>query len=155
MSSIVRTLCEAGAIKAIVRVGHAPLGEDDPLEIRFVSGAVFSIDVRAMDASDIAVEEGPYIERAFGHLRAEDAATFAGIERGWTHEALALPWAVGASLTSPRRLAMTQPYRLEVGYVFACGGRELALFGVDDLIIVAALDDPEIADFALEIGAPL
>ena len=50
---------------------------------------------------------------------------------------------------------MTRPYRVEVGYAFACGGRDLALFGESDLIIAAALDDPDITAFALELGAPL
>jgi len=148
-------LCGAGAIVDIARVGHAPFSDDDPLEITFASGAVFNVDIGGMDATDIEVGEGPYLERAFGHLRTEEPETFAGIERDWTRESLDLPWTIGAALASPRRLAITHPYRVEVGYVFACGGRELVLFGDADLIFAAALDDPDIASFALELGAPV
>jgi hypothetical protein len=146
-------LCAAGAIAEIARVGHAPFDEDDPIEIRFANGTVFHLDVGAMDATDIELGEGAYLEHAFGHLRTEDAQTFAGIARDWTRETLDLPWAVGQTLASPRRLTMTQPYRVDVGYVFACGGRELALFGESDLIFAAALDDPDIASFGLEVRA--
>jgi hypothetical protein len=153
---IVLRLCAAGAITEIARVGHAPLGEDDPLEIRFESGAVFSLDVGAMDATDVEIEDAPYLERAFGHLRSEDPNVFAAIARDWTRAAEpGLSWAIGQALASPRRLTMTQPYRVEVGYVFACGGRELAMFGESDVIFAAALDDPEIASFGLEIGAAI
>lgn len=153
MRDIIVKLCAAGPIAEIARVGHAPFADDDPLEIHFQNGAVFSIDVGAMDATDIEVEEGPYLERVYSHLRADDPATFTGIERGWTREPLDLSWVVGHALTAPRRLTLTQPYRVDVGYVFACGGRELALFGESDLIFAAALDDPEIEAFTLEIGA--
>jgi hypothetical protein len=149
---ILLRLCAAGAIAEIARVGHAPLGEDDPLEVRFANGAVFSLDVGAMDASDLVVEEGAYLDRAFGHLRSEEPETFAAIARDWTRAPLELGWAIGASLSSPRRLIMTQPYSTDVGYVFACAGGELALFSVDDLIFATSLDDPEIATFGLQIG---
>lgn len=148
-------LCAAGAIAEIARVGHAPFEADDPLEVRFASGAVFYIDVRAMDATDLEIGEGSYLEKAFGHLRVEDSAAFAAIERDWTREALDLDWAMGQTLSSPRRLIMAQPYRVDVGYVFACGGRELAIFGEADLIYAAALADRVIADYDLEIGAPI
>ena len=98
----IERLCVAGPIAEIARIGHAPFAEDDPLEIRFADGAVFSIDVGAMDATDIVVGEGPYLERAFGHLRSEDPAAFAVIARDWTREPLDLPWVAGVALTAPR-----------------------------------------------------
>jgi hypothetical protein len=155
LSDILHRLCAAGAIAEIARVGHAPFGEDDPIEIRFAGGAVFNINVQAMDATDLEIGEGGYLDSAFGHLRQEEPATFAGIERDWTSEPLDLPWAIGQMLSAPRRLTMTQPYRVDVGYVFACGGRELALFGESDLIFAVALDDPDLSDFTLEVGAAL
>jgi hypothetical protein len=48
---------------------------------------------------------------------------------------------------------MTHPYRVDVGYVFDAGDRQFALFGQSDLLFAAALDDPHIESFALEIGA--
>lgn len=147
-------LLAAGPIARIARVGHAPFGEDDPLEIAFESGALFHVEIGFETATDIVVGEGPLLEAAFGHLRTEEPDSFAAIARDWTQEALDLPWLAGKTLSNPRRLTMTQPYRVDVGYVFEAGGRQLALFGEADLIFAAALDDPEIASFALEIGAP-
>ena len=134
--------------------GEAVVGDATNLLIAHV--ALTSLPARAYrDINELEVEEGAYLERAFGHLRAEDPDTFAGIERGWTREPLDLPWAIGQTLSAPRRLIMTQPYRVDVGYVFDCSGRRLALFGESDFIFAAALDDPDLADFALEVGAPL
>jgi hypothetical protein len=147
----VAALCAAGPIAEIARVGYAPFEDDDPLEIRFQSGALFHADVGFETASDIVLREGPLLEHAFGHLRTEEPDTFAAIARDWTREPIPLPWLVGHALANPRRLIMTQPYRTEVGYVFDIAGRALALFGESDLIFAAALDDPEIASFALEI----
>ncbi|GAM97233.1 hypothetical protein U91I_00858 [alpha proteobacterium U9-1i] len=153
--SIIEKLCAAGPITSISRVGYAPFKGDDPLEIFFESGAVFYVDIGFEGATDIDVGEGPLIEHAYGHLRAEEPATFAAIERDWGHETLDLPWLEGASLTNPRRLIMTNPYRVDVGYVFDAGGKQLALFGEADWIWAIALDDPEITQFALEVGASL
>jgi len=147
-------LTAAGPIARIARVGYAPFEEDDPLEIVFESGAVFHIDIGFEAATDIVVGEGPLIEAAYGHLRSEEPDSFAAIARDWTHEALDLPWLAGKTLANPRRLTMTHPYHVEVGYVFDAGDRQLALFGESDLIFAAALDDPHIESFALEIGAP-
>lgn len=152
---MIRALCEAGPIARIARVGHAPFGEDDPLELTFASGAVFCVDVGPEGASDIAVREGTLLERAYGHLHAEAPTAFAAIARDWSHETIDLPWLMGMSLSRPRRLTMTHPYRLDVGYAFAAANRDFALFAESDLIFAAALDDPEIESFKLEVGAPL
>jgi hypothetical protein len=147
-------LLAAGPVAAIARVGHAPFDEDDPIEIRFASGRLFHVEVGFESATDIRVGEGALLDAAFGHLRTADAETFAAIARDWSHEEIALPWLIGRALANPRRLTMTQPYRVEVGYVFDAGDQQLALFGESDLIFAAALDDPHIASFALEVGAP-
>ena len=147
-------LCAAGPVAGIARVGHAPFEQDDPLEITFESGTVFHLEVGFEAASDIVVGEGPLLEAAYGHLRAQDPDSFSAIARGWTRQALELAWLTGMRLCNPRRLTMTHPYRLDVGYVFDAGTRQLALFGESDLIFAAALDDPHIASFALETGAP-
>lgn len=149
----IAALCAAGPIAEIARVGYAPFEVDDPIEIAFANGAIYAIDIGLQHATDIAISEGPLLESAYGHLRREESDTFAAIARDWSREALDLPWLPGASLANPRRLAMTQPYRVEVGYVFAAGGRQLALFGEADCIYAAALDDPEIAGFGLQIVA--
>ncbi len=145
-------LLAAGPVAQIARVGHAPFDEDDPLEISFASGAVFHIEVGFESATDIVVGEGPLLDAAYGHLRTEEPDSFAAIARDWTSEALDLPWIAGRSLANPRRLTMTEPYRVDVGYVFEAGDRQLALFGESDLVFAAALDDPHIESFRLEIG---
>jgi len=152
---MIRALCEAGAIARLARVGHAPFGEDDPIEIWFVNGAVFHVDIGFEGATDIIVREGALLEAAYGHLRAKEPDTFAAIARDWTHQEIDLPWLIGASLRLPRRLAMTHPYRVDVGYAVDAGGRDLALFGEADLIFAAALDDPAIEGFRLDVGALL
>lgn len=151
----IQKLCDAGPILEIARVGHAPFDEDDPIEIKCANGALFHIDIGFEAATDIRVGEGSVLDAAFGHLRAEEPAAFANIARDWTHEPIDLAWAIGEKLSAPRRLTMTEPYRVDVGYVFRCGARELALLGEGDLIFAAALDDPHIASFGLEVGAPL
>lgn len=153
MSAEILKLCAAGPIAGVARVGHPPFDLDDPIEITFASGAVFHVDVGFEGASDIAVREGQLLEHAYGHLRNEDPAAFAAIERDWGSEAIDLPWLTGATLSNSRRLTMTHPYRLDVGFAFDANGRVLALFGESDAIFVAALDDPKIASFALEVGA--
>lgn len=146
-------LTRAGKVARIARVGHAPFGDDDPIEITFDTGAIFHIDVGVEGASDLVIIEAPLLEHAYGHLRSEESETFAAIARDWSSEDIDLPWLIGAVLANPRRLAMTQPYAVEVGYVFDADGRDFALFAEADLIFAAALDDPEIADFALVAGA--
>lgn len=150
----IQALTEAGPVAEIARVGHAPFDEDDPLEIRFESGAVFHVEVGFEAATDIVVGEGPLLEAAFGHLRTQEPDSFKAIARDWGAEKLDLAWLSGKSLTNPRRLTMTEPYRVDVGYVFDAGDRQLALFGESDLIFAAALDDPHIESFRLEVGAP-
>lgn len=147
-------LTKAGPVARIARVGYAPFGGDDPIEITFANGAVFNIEVGFEAASDIVVRAGTVLETAYGHLRAEDANAFAAIERNWSSEDIDLPWLIGAALTNSRRLSMTNPYRLDVGYVFDAGGREFALFGEADYIHANELGDEENEAFALEIGAP-
>jgi len=147
-------LLSAGQVAQIARVGHAPFEEDDPLEIRFESGAVFHVEVGFEAATDIVVGEGGLLDAAFGHLRTDEPDSFKAIARDWDAEPLDLPWLAGKSLTNPRRLTMTHPYRVDVGYVFDVGDRQLALFGESDLIFAAALDDPHIESFKLEVGAP-
>ena len=146
-------LLAAGPVAGVARVGHAPFDEDDPIELRFVNGAVFTIEVGFEGATDIRVEQGAALDLAFGHLRTEEPPTFAAIARDWSEEPLILPWLIGRTLSRPRRLIMTQPYRVEVGYVFDTGDKKLALFGESDLIFAAALDDPHIESFKLEVGA--
>jgi hypothetical protein len=145
-------LVAAGPIAEIARVGHAPFAGDDPIEITFANGAVFHIDVGFEGASDIRVSEGTLLDGAYGHLRTEEPATFVGIARDWTRETIDLPWVIGKTLSDPRRITMTEPYRLDVGYAFDLGGRRLALMGEADFIWAIALDDPEIADFGLEMA---
>lgn len=151
---MLEALLAAGPIAYIARVGHAPFEEDDPLEIVCESGAIFHVEVGFEGATDIVIGEGPLLEAAFGHLRTEEPDSFTAIARGWGEEALDLPWLKGRTLSNPRRLTMTHPYRVDVGYVFDADGRQLVLFGESDLIFAAALDDPHIESFALEIGAP-
>lgn len=135
-------------------MGHAPFEGDDPIEITFASGAVFYVDVGFEGATDIRVGEGSLLEAAYGHLRTEEPDTYAAIARDWTSEGIDLPWLIGATLAHPRRLTMTNPYRVDVGYVFDVGERRFALFGEADYITAAALDDPELVSFGLEVGAP-
>lgn len=151
--SVVR-LTEAGPIAALARAGHPPFDIDDPIEITFASGEVLVIDIGFVSATDIQVFEGPLLECAFGHLRSEEPETFAEIAKTWSAEPIDLPWLIGATLANPRRLRMTNPYATDVGYAFDAGDKTLALFGDADLIYIAALDDPEIAGFALTIGEP-
>ena len=148
-------LCAAGAIASIARVGHAPFDLDDPIEITFAHGRVFTIDIGHVSATHLQIDEGALLDVAYGHLRSEEPDTFANIARDWTREDVDLPWVIDQTLTKPRRLSMTQPYRVEVGYVFSCGGRDLAVFGEADLIHIAGFEDPELASYALDIGAPL
>lgn len=152
---MIEALIQAGAIARIARVGYAPFEGDDPIEITFESGAVFNVDIGFEGATDITVREGTLLVTAYGHLRAEDPNTFAAIERDWGSEAIDLPWLIGAKLSNPRRLAMTNPYRVEVGYVFEAGGREFALFGEADYITANELSDEANEDLRLEIGSPL
>ncbi len=152
---MIDALFNAGAIARIVRVGHAPLEGDDPIEITFANGRVFHIDIGIEAATDIRVGEGTLLEAAYGHLRSEEPKTFAAIERDWTSEDIDLPWLIGATLSNPRRLAMTNPYRVDVGYVFDAAGRQFALFGEADYIWAADLADEEIEELRLVIGAPI
>jgi hypothetical protein len=151
---MIEALTEAGPIARIARVGYPPFEGDDPIEITFASGAVFSIDVGFESATDINVRAGTLLETAYGHLRKEDPEAFAAIERDWSSEDIDLPWLIGATLKNPRRLAMTNPYRVEVGYVFDANGREFALFGEADYITANELNDEENENFGLEAGAP-
>ena len=152
---MIEKLLSAGPVARIARVGHAPFEGDDPIEILFANGAVFHIDIGFEGATDIRIGEGALIEEAYGHLRSEEPDTFAAIERDWTSEDMDLSWLIGATLANPRRLAMTQPYRVDVGYVFDAAGRQLALFGEADYIWAIDLANEEVASFNLEIGAPL
>ena len=140
-------------IARITRVGHAPFEGDDPIEIFFASGAVFHIDIGFQGATDIVIREGALLDHAYGHLRSEEPDTYKAIARDWTHEDIDLPWLIGAALKLPRRLTMTNPYSVDVGYVFDAGGRDFALFGEADYINAAALDDPELENFRLVVGA--
>jgi hypothetical protein len=147
-------LVAAGPIARIARVGHPPFGGDDPIEITFASGSVFSVDIGFEGATDIVVREGPLIEHAYGHLRREDPGAFAAIERDWSSEDIELPWLIGATPANPHRLVMTNPYRVNVGYVFDAGGREFVLFGEADYISAGELHDPAFAELRLETGLP-
>lgn len=151
---MIDALMKAGAIARIARVGYPPFQGDDPIEITFASGAVFSIDIGFEGATDIDVREGTLLEVSYGHLREEDANAFAAIERDWGSEDIDLPWLIGATLANPRRLAMTNPYRVDVGYVFDVAGRQFALFGEADYIAANELNDEENEGFRLEVGAP-
>jgi hypothetical protein len=151
---MIEALVRAGAIARIVRVGYAPFQGDDPIEITFADGAVFNIDIGFEGATDIVVRAGTLLEEAYGHLRAEDPDAFAAIARDWSSEDIDLPWLIGATLINPRRLAMTNPYRVDVGYVFEAGGRQFALFGEADYITANELGDEENEGLRLEVGAP-
>jgi len=152
---MIEKLISAGPITCIARVGHAPFEGDDPIEITFADGRVFHIDIGIEAATDVRVGEGTLLEAAYGHLRTEEPATFAAIARDWTSEDMDLPWLIGAALSNPRRLAMTEPYRVDVGYVFDAGGRQFALLGEADYIWAIDLADEELEQFRLEIGAPV
>ena len=147
-------LLKAGAIARIARVGYPPFEGDDPIEITFANGAVFNIDIGFEGATDIVVREGTLLETAYGHLRTEEPGAFAALERDWSSEDIDLPWLIGATLTSPRRLTMTNPYRVDVGYLFDANGRQFALFGEADFITANELSDEENESLRLEVGAP-
>jgi hypothetical protein len=151
---VIEELVKAGPIARIARVGYPPFEGDDPIEITFATGAVFNIDVGFEGATDIVVRAGTLLESAYGHLHTEDPDTFAAIERDWSSEDIDLPWLIGATLANPRRLAMTRPYRVEVGYVFDANGRQFALFGEADYINANELSDEGNEAFGLEVGAP-
>ncbi|MEZ5959650.1 MAG: hypothetical protein R3C30_04385 [Hyphomonadaceae bacterium] len=150
---MIERLLAAGAIARIARVGYAPFEGDDPIEITFANGAVFNVDIGFEGATDIQIGEGTLLETAYGHLRSEDSAAFAAIQRDWSSEDIDLPWLIGATLSNPRRLAMTNPYRVDVGYVFDVNGRQLALFGEADYITANELSDEENENLRLEVGA--
>jgi hypothetical protein len=150
----IERLLASGPVAEIRRAGYEPLEDDDLIEIAFANGALFNFDVGLQHATDIEIYEGAALERAFGHLRIEEPEAFRQIEKHWTFAPVDLPWAIGQTLTNPRRLIMTQPYRVEVGYAFDCGPKALALFGEADLMFVADLHDPEVASFAL-VETPL
>lgn len=151
---MIEALIKAGPIARITRVGYPPFEGDDPIEITFANGAVFNIDIGFEGATDIVVREGTLLETAYGHLRDEDANAFVAIERDWSSEDIDLPWLIGATLSNPRRLVMTNPYRVDVGYVFEANGREFALFGEADYITANELSDDENEALRLEVGAP-
>jgi len=151
---MVEELLVAGPTARIARVGYAPFGGDDPIEITFANGKVFSIDIGFEGATDIVVREGTLLETAYGHLRTDEPDAFTAIERDWGSEDIDLPWLIGAILTNPRRLAMTNPYRVDVGYVFEVAGRDFALFGEADYITANELGDEANEGLSLEIGAP-
>jgi len=150
----IAALTKSGPVARVARVGHLPFEGDDPIEITFGDGRVFHIDIGIEAATDIRIGEGTLLEAAYGHLRSEEPETYAAIARDWTSEDIDLPWLIGATLANPRRLAMTDPYRVDVGYVFDVGGRQLALFGEADYVWAADLADEELEGFRLEIGAP-
>lgn len=151
---MIEALIKAGPIARIARVGYAPFEGDDPIEITFANGAVFNVDIGFEGATDIVVREGTLLEAAYGHLRDEDANAFAAIQRDWSSGDIDLPWLIGATLSNPRRLAMTNPYRVDVGYVFDAGGRQFVLFGEADYITANELRNEENEAFHLEVGAP-
>ncbi|MBL8547259.1 MAG: hypothetical protein JNL81_12410 [Hyphomonadaceae bacterium] len=150
---MIADLLAAGPIARIARVGYAPFGGDDPIEITFANGKVFNIDIGFEGATDIVVREGTLLETAYGHLRIEEPGAFTAIERDWSSEDIDLPWLIGATLANPRRLAMTNPYRVDVGFVFDVNGRAFALYGEADYITANELSDEVNADLGLEIGA--
>jgi hypothetical protein len=147
-------LIAAGPIQEIRRVGYEPLQGDDVIEIAFANGALFNIDIGHVGATGIEIYAGSCLERAYGHLRTQEPAAFTNIARDWTSAPIPLDWAIGQALSNPRRLYMTEPYRVEVGYAFACGQRTLALMGEADYLWASDLADPEIAGFGL-VEAPL
>ncbi|MGD9968479.1 MAG: hypothetical protein AB7T59_18320 [Hyphomonadaceae bacterium] len=151
---MIGALLNAGPVARLRRVGYLPLAGDDPIEIEFANGAVFNVDIGFESATDVIIRPGVMLETAYGHLRAEEPDTFAAIERDWSSEAIDLPWLTGATLSNPRRLAMTRPYTVEVGYVFDVNGRQFALFGDADYITANELSDAENEPLGLVIGAP-
>ena len=152
---MIDALVTAGPIARIARVGHAPLDGSDPIEITFTDGRVLHIDIGFEGAADVRVGEGVLLEAAYGHLRTEEPQAFDVIARAWTSEDIDLPWLIGARLANPRRLAMTNPYRVDVGYVFDANGRQFALFGEADYITANELNNSGAEDLRLEVGAPV
>ncbi len=151
---MIEKLLGAGAVTRIARVGYAPFEGDDPIEISFENGAVFNVDIGFEGATDIVIREGTLLETAYGHLRIDEPDAYKAIARDWSGEDVDLAWLIGATLANPRRLAMTSPYRVDVGYVFSANGRDFALFGEADFIYANELSDGGNEGFALEIGAP-
>jgi hypothetical protein len=154
MALSVHALCDAGRLVRIARVGRPPLDDDDAIELTFESGAIFHLDTGPVGASDIAIRSGPLLDHAFGHLLQEEPESWAEISGDWTYLDITPEWAQGGRLSHPRRLAMTKPYRLDVGYLVTVNSRELALFAEADLVFAVALNDPSVAGYGLEAGTP-
>ena len=153
-----RTLCAAGVLTAVRRVGLPPLGGDSELELDFLSAggiSTFSVCIGPVGAGDIRIHKGHLLEIAYEHLAHEDPEEYAKTARDWVRAGEpSAAWAVGAVLSDPRRLQMTHPYPEIVGFSFAClrageiVGR-LALIGEADYLYAADQEAPELSGYAL------
>lgn len=154
-----RQLCAAGILTGVRRVGLPPLGDDSELEFAFQSGAetqTFTLTVGAVGASDVVVRPGAAFDVFYRHLETEDPAHYAQTLRDWVvAPEPAAAWAIGAALSDPHRLAMTNPYVETVGFSFLCTrdgdpvGR-LAVIGEADILLAADVSDPSLAGYQLE-----
>lgn len=153
MSDILARLCSS-PIKLVERVGFEPLDDDDAIEITLASGAILHVDIGLEHATDVVLYAGPAFSRYYDHLLEEEPLTFTESLEQWRRApAEGAQWLIGKRLSAPRRLDMTEPYHATVGYAFDVHGQTLALFGIDDLILIGAFDDPGLARFALKIEA--
>ncbi len=153
------SLCAAGVLTDVRRVGLPPLGEDSDLELDFLSpdGAkTFSIGIGPVAASDVRIREGRALDLDYAHLNLEEPAEYASLVADWAQrEELRAAWAIGATLSDPCRLQMTTPYSEIVGFSFLCTragevlGR-LALIGEADTLYAAEAQDPLLAGYRLK-----
>lgn len=155
----VEALCAAGVLTAVRRVGLPPLGGDSELELDFMSPegeSTFSLSIGSVGASDVLIRKGRLLDIAYAHLAAEAPEEYASTAGDWAQaDELSAAWAIGAVLSDPRRLQMTNPYAEIVGFSLQCTrageivGR-LALIGEADFLYAAALQAPELAGYALK-----
>lgn len=138
-----RALCSAGVLRAVSRAGFPPrlCKEENDLELMFdgPEGVEdFRIMVGPVGASDLRIARGTALELSFGHLREEEPQHWEDTCAEW--RVIAEPdaqWAIGAQLSRPVRLEMTNPYVETVGFAFDCE-RDGAMIG--RLLIFASAD---------------
>ena len=152
-------LCAAGVLAAVRRVGLPPLEGDSELELDFLSpggGSTFSLTIGPVGAGDVHIQKGRLLDLAYAHLAAEAPEDYAKTAAAWSHaDEPSAAWAIGATLSDPRRLQMTYPYSEIVGFSFVCirAGEiigRLALIGEADFLYAAELGSPELAGYALK-----
>lgn len=137
--------------------------EEVDLELEF-EGARGSVCYRIMTgttgAGDLRIAQGTSLELSAGHLREEEPETWSATVAAWR----VIPdtdaqWAIGARLSRPVRLEMTQPYVETVGFAFDCERdgamiARLMIFAEADILFAVREDYPEVAQYGLrEIAA--